>query len=171
MKISTILTIICFSFLIISCQKKEQKLQLKTRTIEIENIKFDLPTIFKQNKPNNWMFDDGKKIATIDINKSEKTELNSVLEDLKSKELESDSDKYTLIETKKGDTLNKQYILETYKYNNSDYPFGYPVYSYETYSAVKINDEFLAIHSFSLGLNLNDTMKKSILNIKKAVNY
>ena len=156
-----------FAFLIISCQKKEQKLQLKTRTIEVENIKFDLPTTFVENKPNNWMFNDGKKIATIDINKSEKTELNSVLEDLKNKEFESKPDKYTLIESKKGDTLNKQYIIETYKYNNSDYIGGYPVYSYETYSAVKINNEFLEIHSFSLGLNLNDTMKKSILNIKK----
>lgn len=161
-----ILALLTILILTISCKKEEKKLFLPTKYINVENINFQLPNDFNENGVNKWLFEKDKKIASIEINKNESVDLNSAIEELKSQKMEPETNKYTLIESKKGDTLNKKYVLETYKFNHSNYVGGYPVYSYETFSAIEINHKILTIYSFSLGFNLNNTMKKSIQNIK-----
>lgn len=163
-KIITLLTILT---ILNSCKKEEKKVYLPTKDIDVENIIFQLPTDFIENGINSWMYQKPtKKIASIDINESAEDDLKSALDFIKSKKMESAGNKYTLIEAKQGDTLGKKYIIETYKFNNSDYIGGYPVYSYETYSAIETGNKILTLNSFSLGFNFNDTMKKSVLNIK-----
>lgn len=163
----TVVTLLTILTLTISCKKEKKKILLPTRSIIVENIDFQLPKDFTENGINNWKFITDKKIASIEINKSEMTDLNSAIDDLKNKNMETESHKYTLLEDKKGDTLNKKYLIETYKFNNSNHIGGYPVYTYETFSVIQFNNTILEIYSHSLGFNLNDTMRKSILNIKQ----
>ena len=165
--ISKFLTYLFTSILLVSCKKEEKKLIFQTNNIKVENIQFQLPNNFEEISENTWMYNIDRKIGKIEISKRDGDNLEDAFQDLKNQKMEKEFNKYTLIETKKGDTLDKKYILETYKYNNSNYIGGYQVYSYETFSVVKANKNIINLYSFSLGFNLNDTMKQSILNIKK----
>ena len=139
-KILTILAILTFT---ISCKKEEKKILLPTKNIIVENINFQLPKDFTENGINKWKFLVDRKIAYIEISNSEMKDMNSALDDLKNKEMEKESSKYTLVDSKKGDTLNKKDIIENYKFNNNNQIGGFPVYSYETHSLIEFNNTIL----------------------------
>ena len=96
-----ILALLTILTLTISCKKEEKKLFLSTKNINVENINFQLPNDFNENGVNKWLFEKDKKIASIEINKNESVDLNSAIEELKSQKMEPETNKYTLIESKK----------------------------------------------------------------------